>query len=124
MPTANVQTLCRKERIKSKILIDKLFNDGNSRAMTVFPLRFVYVTNESNETNNILISVPKRYLKHAVDRNKVKRQIREAYRKNKDIIADRNDISMAFIWIDNKIQNTGVVESKVKKLLHQLSERI
>lgn len=95
MPTANVQTLCRKERIKSKILIDKLFNDGNSRAMTVFPLRFVYVTNESNETNNILISVPKRYLKHAVDRNKVKRQIREAYRKNKDIIADHNDISMA-----------------------------
>jgi ribonuclease P protein component len=92
--------------------------------MTVFPLRFVYVTNESNETNNILISVPKRYLKHAVDRNKVKRQIREAYRKNKDIIADHNDISMAFIWIDNKIQNTGVVESKVKKLLHQLSERL
>lgn len=124
MPTANVQTLCRKERIKSKILIDKLFNDSNSRAMTVFPLRFVYIINDNNETNNILISVPKRYLKHAVDRNKVKRQIREAYRKNKDIVADHSNVSMAFIWIDNRIHDTGVVESKVRKLLHQLSERL
>ena len=71
---------------------------------------------------SILISVPKKRFKRAVKRNLVKRQVREAYRKNKhlllDALASRNKrLIIAFIWLDNHIHSSAEVEEKVKKLL-------
>ena len=80
---------------------------------------------------SILISVPKKRFKHAVKRNQVKRQVREAYRRNKHILLDALKAQetpvkmvMAFIWLDNKIHSTEEVEYKVKKLLTHISENI
>ena len=80
---------------------------------------------------SILISVPKKRFKHAVKRNLVKRQIREAYRQNKYILLDvlkaketNFKIILAFIWLDNKIYSTKLVENKVKKLLTHIAEDI
>lgn len=57
---------------------------GASRSFSVFPLRAVYMSVDRQEVPaSILISVPKKRFKRAVKRNRVKRQIREAYRKNK-----------------------------------------
>ena len=75
---------------------------------------------------SILISVPKKRFKRAVKRNLVKRQVREAYRKNKhlllDALASRNKrLIIAFIWLDNHIHSSAEVEEKVKKLLFHIS---
>lgn len=78
---------------------------------------------------SVLVIVPKRRFKKAVDRNRVKRQIREAYRKNKEILleplnASGRKMAVALIWIDNRQRESAEVEAKVKRLLQLVSERI
>ena len=86
---------------------------------------------ENTVDASILISVPKKRFKHAVKRNHVKRQIREAYRVNKHILLDAlqaketpTKMILAFIWLDNKIHSTEEVGYKVKKLLVHIAENI
>ena len=82
-------TLPKVERLNSRILIERLFT-GGSKSLPAFPLRIVYmpVEGENLPAATILISVPKKRFKRAVKRNRVKRQVREAYRKNKHILLD------------------------------------
>lgn len=126
-------TLNKEERLCSKKLIERLFAGGN-RSFPTFPLRVVYMPLSSEENTadaSILISVPKKRFKHAVKRNQVKRQVREAYRRNKYILLDALKAQetpckmvLAFIWLDNKIHPTEEVEYKVRKLLMHISENI
>ena len=126
-------TLTKNERLCSKKLIERLFAGGN-KSFPTFPLRVVYMCLPPEETEadaSILISVPKKRFKHAVKRNQVKRQVREAYRRNKHILLDAlkaqetpTKMIMAFIWLDNKIHSSEEVEYKVKKLLTHISENI
>ena len=77
-----LNTLHKSERLDKKKVIDKMFS-GGARSFSVFPLRVVYLPVEELEAPvSILVSVSKRRFKRAVKRNRVKRQIREAYRKN------------------------------------------
>jgi ribonuclease P protein component len=120
--------LPKQERLTGMTLIEKLFNGGNSRALTAFPLRMVYMAVERDGNQpaaRILVSVPKRYFKRAVKRNRVKRQVREAFRLNKHLlhIADSRQLLLAFIWMDNRLHDTDEVERKVKNLLIRLDER-
>ena len=83
-------TFSKAERLCSKKLIERLFSGGN-KSFPAFPLRVVYMSLSADESEadvSILISVPKKRFKHAVDRNRVKRQVREAYRLNKHILLD------------------------------------
>jgi len=73
----------KKDKLKSKKVIEVLFSEG--KAITVFPLRLVYLKTEF-EDGSVLktgVSVSKRLHKNAVDRNKIKRLMREAYRLNR-----------------------------------------
>ena len=80
-------TLHKVERLDKKKIIEKMFA-GGSRSFSVFPLRVVYLPVEELEADaSILISVSKRRFKRAVKRNRVKRQIREAYRGRKEVSA-------------------------------------
>ncbi len=122
--------LRKEERLNSRILIEKLFT-GGSKSLPVFPLRIVYmfVEGEHLPSVSLLISVPKKRFKRAVKRNRIKRQIREAYRKNKQILTERlnesqKKMAIAFIWLDNELHSTQEVEAKVRKLLQLLSERV
>ena len=120
-------TLGKKERLNSKTLIERLFS-GGSKSFPAFPLRVVYMSVEPVE-EDMAISVPKKRFKRAVKRNLVKRQVREAYRKNKhlllDALASRNKrLIIAFIWLDNHIHSSAEVEEKVKKLLFHIVERL
>lgn len=126
-------TLNKSERLDSKKLIERLFAGGN-KSFPAFPLRVVYMplTPEENVADaSILISVPKKRFKHAVKRNRVKRQVREAYRHNKHILLKAlkakespNKMILAFIWLDNKLYSTEQVEYKIKKLLTHIAENI
>ena len=93
--------------------------------------RIVYmpVEEESLPTISLLISVPKKKFKRAVKRNRVKRQIREAYRKNKFILKDvlekeNKKAAIAFIWLGNELCDSSEIESKVIKLLQLTAEKL
>ena len=113
--------------------------------MTTFPLKAVYRLTDGTEARNVdthienvssmvdvqvLISVPKKHFKRAVKRNRVKRQVREAYRKHKQLLSSRmgeltnKRLLIAFIWLSNELTSSVTVEEKVENLLHRIGERI
>ncbi len=108
------ETFPKTERLCSKLEQDRLFK-GRSHTKIVYPIKAVYC---ESETTKVLFSVPKRNFKHAVDRNRVKRQFREAYRKNKAVLNAPKLI--AFIYLDNKHCPSSVVERRMVKLLSLL----
>ncbi|MBR7017281.1 MAG: ribonuclease P protein component [Prevotella sp.] len=132
MSAAAAFTLRKGERMASKRLIDKLFRGGDSHSLVSFPIRLVYLLDnrgdgDTTAQKQILISVPKRCFKRAVKRNRVKRQIREAYRRNKNFLPDLDEgrtLLMAFIWLDDQLHSSETVEKKVVKLLQRMSERL
>lgn len=88
----------------------------------------------------ILISVSKRHFKHAVDRNRAKRQLREAWRLNRHIITDGTSLEsqedtglscnkaqslhIAFLWLADEPQSSELVQRKMKNLLHRIKENL
>lgn len=128
------QTLSKTERLYHKKLIDSLFGGGKSRSMTAFPLRLVYMPLETTNgqdaiqeaakepVSQMLVSVPKRNLHRANKRNRVKRQVREAYRRHKDILDD-HPFALAFIWLDAKLWTSAEVEQRVVSLLNRVMEK-
>ena len=81
-------TLGKLERLKSKKLIEKLYEQGSS--VKSFPLRMVYLQTKhtSDFPAQVGVSVSKRNFKSAVDRNRIKRLLRESYRLQKEILYD------------------------------------
>lgn len=129
MSAAERFTLSKEERICSKKLINELFT-GNGRSMTAFPLRVVFMKRtivDDQPRAAMLVSVPKRYFKHAVDRNRVKRQVREAFRRNKSMITqnltdDHDAVAMAFVWLTDEKFPSSEVENRMVRLLTRISE--
>lgn len=115
-----------KEHLKSKSIIERVYAEGSSA--TAFPLRAVFLEQESDiqdPTATILISVAKRRFRHAVDRNLMKRRIREAYRTSKHgfIEALQNNgkkMAVAIIYIDTKESSTEFLKRKMEKLLNTI----
>ena len=123
----------------SRKLIDRLFVGGGSKSMSCFPLRLVFMVLDHNDEAlehngsntevadaQMLVSVPKRCFKHAVDRNRVKRQVREAYRRHRDLyeLPEGKYLAMAFIWLDHQHHDSAEVEEKVVGLLRRLGEKL
>jgi len=82
----NDNRLGKERRIKGLKNTERLFKNSNSRSIKAFPIRAVILTSPKNEDSQneplrMMVSVGKKHFKHAIDRNRVKRQIREAYRK-------------------------------------------
>ena len=76
----------KAEHLTSRREIEALFSKG-SMAAYKFPLRAIFhISNSESVPVKVLISVSKRHFKHAVDRNRAKRQIREAYRLHKQVL--------------------------------------
>lgn len=123
-------TLKREERIKSKKTIDYLFS-GGAKSFSIYPIRIVYKEQPSPdyEQTSILVSVSKRRFKHAVDRNKVKRLLKESYRLNKvnllNKLAEKNKhLAIAFIYLSTDIYSYEEVESRMIKLLTYVCEEL
>ncbi|WP_299519833.1 ribonuclease P protein component [Winogradskyella sp.] len=87
----------KTDKLKSKKRIEQLFNDG--KAITVYPLRLIYLQTEFNDGSILKtgVSVSKRLHKTAVARNKIKRLLREAYRLNKPLYFNNSSTPYAFM---------------------------
>lgn len=122
-------TLRKAERIHSKTIVDQMFTGGISKSFSVFPLRVVYMPVQDQEAPiSILVSVSKRRFKRAVKRNRVKRQIREAYRKNKQELLhffdqQERQLAIAFIYLSDELVPSAVIEEKMKVLLARMLEK-
>lgn len=133
MTASQALTFHKEERICSKLLIERLFSNTNSHSLAAFPLRVIFTLVEMNDGEvpvQVLVSVPKRCFKHAVKRNRAKRQIREAYRKHKALLIEKMEahpdhrLLIAFVWIDRNLQTTEKVEQRVVNLMKRVAERL
>jgi ribonuclease P protein component len=117
-------TYPKKEKLKSKTTIDLLFSEGNS--ISKFPLRLVYVENKEPNTEQIKmgVSVSKKYFKKAVDRNYLKRVLRETYRLNKHILIDNLEKPYAFMFFYQTKERLSYseIEEKTIQLFHKFNE--
>ncbi len=90
-------TFPKNEKLKSKKLIDQLFREG--KGITSFPIKIIYLkTPLSKEVKfQAGVTVAKRNFKSAVDRNRIKRLLRESYRLNKPLIFNNMEGNFAFL---------------------------
>ena len=123
-------TFRKQERIVSGKLIETLFGKVSSQSLAAYPLRVVYMQTEHQEGHapvQILISVPKKRFKHAVDRNRVKRQVREAYRRNKQLLSDSvvegKELLIAFIWLSDRHCPSEEVEKRIVSILQRIAKK-
>jgi ribonuclease P protein component len=130
MNTPLKQTFKKEERIYERKLLDQLFKNGKS--FFVYPFKVYYFSLEKTGCYpaRVLISVPKRNFKRAVDRNRIKRLIREAYRRNKWILCpsgNKNDCRRQYliglIYTAKTHMDYVEVERKIILILQQLQKR-
>ncbi len=122
-------TFCKEERLCSKILIDSLFEEKDKLKFTEYPWMLIAkeVEMDSNYPAQVMFSVSKRKIKLAVNRNKVKRKGKEAYRLNKSSLYDwlekRNKkLILCFIYLEKKPLPYSLLEEKIIVLLSRLTK--
>ena len=103
----------------------------DSQTVTAFPLKAVYLPIDRPENGapaQVLISVPKKRFKHAVDRNRVKRQVRESFRHHKETIyesiATDKQLLVAFIWLSDRHYISAEVEQRVSRILQKIVQQL
>ena len=114
-----INTYKKSERLCSKKLIKELFNKGSSFYLYPYKIIFLKAPLEVN-SDQVLFSVPKRNFKKAVDRNKVRRRSKEAYRLNKQLLQGGNYLLIAYIYTAKEILDYSVIEEKLKSILLRL----
>ena len=118
------KTFPKSERLSRQKLIKTLFDQGKS--YHYFPLKLLYLPSTEISQNQVLFAVPKRNFKKAVDRNRVKRQMREAYRLHKERISYSPDkevhFLLAYVYIAKKQYPYRDIEAKIKMSLDRLTK--
>ena len=116
--------LPKSEKLHSFGAIRRLFTEG--RGGFVYPLRYVVYAESAEEMSaEILFSTPKKFLKRANKRNKVRRRMREAYRLNKESLLASDhprQIQAALIYSSKEVVDYKTIENATKRILEILSK--
>ncbi|MEQ6121787.1 ribonuclease P protein component [Reichenbachiella sp. MALMAid0571] len=123
----NIQSLNfpKKSRLNSKKLIDTVFLKGKS--IFIYPFSIKYLSSTDVEGHQVLVSVSKKKFKRAVDRNLVKRRVKEAYRLNRlqflSFKKENQSLLIAYIYIAKEIHDYRFIESKLIESLKRLNSK-
>jgi ribonuclease P protein component len=122
---------CKEERLCNRKTIDFLFSAKEKIKFTEFP--FMVIAKESINENQkfpaqMMVSVSKRKIKLAVNRNLMKRRIKEAYRLHKNefyesLKSQNKELILCFIFLGNKPVSYELIEQKIIVLLSRLTEQ-
>ncbi len=122
-------SLSKSERLKSKKDIDTLFLSG--KAFFVFPFKVFYRQIElQTDMESVVfgISVPKKIFKRAVDRNALKRKVREIYRVNKQVLKDslsaqKKTVHVMLVYVDKELKSTNELAPLMVDVLKKIGEK-
>lgn len=118
-------------KLCSKRVIDELFVSGET--LKQYPLRLLFlidpIHSSDKTTFQIVISVPKKKIRKAHDRNKIKRMLRELVRNNKhelehQLTNEQVKLALFLIYSDSTELDYSIMEKKFKKLIQQLQNKI
>ena len=101
----------KPERLNKKKAIQELFDKGSS--FYLHPFRVYIQKCPAEPVHQVMFSVSKRNFKSAVDRNLLKRRMREAYRLNKEIISGTSKLQMAYIYTAKEILSFKDIRDKL-----------
>lgn len=110
-------TFGKEERLCSDKDIDLLYKSGSS--FLQHPVVFYYISTVNTKCTKVLVSVSKKKFKKAVDRNLVKRRLREAYRLNKTIL--NSTFNIGLVYVASNILPYAEVEKAVKTGLEKIA---
>lgn len=116
-------TFTKDEKLCSKIVIDRIFAEGETFLSFPLKISFTEIDKSSNSPVKAAFTVGKRKFKLAVHRNLIKRKIREAYRLNKHVLYQglgEKRLAVFFIFIGKEIPDYKLIESAMKKGINKL----
>lgn len=122
-------TYGRKDKLKSRKLTEELFAKG--RSVSVFPIKVFYTWQPADGTAMVQagVGVSARNFRKAVQRNRIKRLLREAYRLQKAELetacADKQKgMALFFLYVGKEMPDQALITDKMRKALNKLAEQI
>lgn len=116
----------KKQRLKRKKWIQQLFEAGSVHRS--YPLKCYFLPWDAINTPQVLIAVPKRHIKKAVMRNKIKRRIREAYRQRQHAICPEvvgTPLLLGFVFVGKEVQDTQyrALAQSIRKSINHINQQ-
>ena len=124
--------LYKTEKLCSKIEIEKLYGGGTS--IIAYPLRAVWLVAGADEVGGhrvaarFLVSIPKKRIRHAVDRVLLRRRVREAYRLNRHLLepvaAQGKVVLIGFNWLSNHEYSYATINRSMQEMLSKIAATV
>jgi ribonuclease P protein component len=117
------------ERIKHRKIIEEIFSKGSTVYKDFIRINYIKADFKDGKIAKVAFSVPKKKFKRAYKRNRLKRVMREVYRKNKpefyDILSNKSiKIALLFVYLDDEIKDYDIIEKTMKLALDKLVKKL
>ncbi|MEO7264995.1 MAG: ribonuclease P protein component [Ferruginibacter sp.] len=113
----------KEQRLKSRKQIEQLFAEG--KQFSVFPFKVFWLPVNKAETLQVAVAVSSRNFKKATDRNRIKRQMREAWRLQKNkldslVLKNQQQFSVFILYTGKELPAYSMVSGKIKLVIERL----
>lgn len=130
--------LGKRHKLCGAVAVDRLFTAADSKSALCYPLRGVWRDGERRDGGGaqyqFVITVPKKRLRHAVDRVAARRRIREAYRLTHGRVEEacggaggETPVDMAFVYVANRVLPSSAIHAAMERLLvkiHNVNNKV